>query len=283
MKKLAFICFKNHKLPFMFEAAQAAGFDLVFVHDGDEPVPQNLPAVCDVWKLPVFSSPDSALRMFADGYQKYGIGGVMTVREEAVIWAARAAACIGSAGISVRAAQLARDKYAMRRAFAAAGLRVPGFVHVRDPGDLAQAAALGFPLVVKPVSGVSSAGVMLARSPQELREWTGAVWQLQARDLARFYDRDATPGLVVEQYVPGPEFVAECFVDADGVHVLAIGEKGQPQGPWFEETVYRQRMDWDSPLLLQTGDAARSAVRALGISMGRRMSNCGWTRTRPRM
>ena len=91
---------------------------------------------------------------------------------------------------------------------------------------------------------------------------------MQERDLSRFYEKTDTPGLVVEQYLPGKEFVAECFVDCDGVHVMAVGDKGHPQGPWFEETIYRLREDLDSVQVMALREAACAGVKALGITMG---------------
>lgn len=268
MKKLALVCHRNAKLSFVFEAARAAGIDLHLIHDPTESVPRGLPAVTDTWCLPVFDEPDLALQAFAAGYQDRGIGGVLTLREEAIIWTAQAAKHIGTPGIEPQVAARARDKYAMRQTFASAGLRSPAFVRVADPTALAEAMSLGFPLVVKPISGWGSTGVMLAQSAPQLPGLVNAVWDVQSNHLARFYDKGEAIGLVVEQYLPGKEFVVECFVDQDGVHIMAVGDKGQPAGPWFEETIYRQRLDLDNPLIKALCDNARAGVKALGITMG---------------
>ena len=191
-----------------------------------------------------------------DGAEAQGIGGVMTLREEAIIWTAEAARRLGTPGISPAVAALVRNKYRMRQALAQAGLRTPTFAHINDPGDISSVESLGFPLVIKPLAGWGSAGVMLARSVEELHERIRTVWAMQERDLSRFYEKTDTPGLVVEQYLPGKEFVAECFVDGDGVHVMAVGDKGHPQGPWFEETIYRLREDLDSVQVMALREAA---------------------------
>lgn len=268
MKKLALVCHRSAKLSFVFEAAQEAGIELVLIYDKTEHAPDKLPAVSSTWQLPVFDEPEAALEAFAAGVQERGVGGVMTVREEAIIWTSQAAKRIGTPGIEPAVAALARNKYLMRRAFAEAGLRSPGFRYIDNPQDLSQVHALGLPLVIKPLSGWSSTGVMLARSAEELPGLIEAVWEVQSKDLARFYDKDKAAGLVLEQYLPGKEFVVECFVDNEGVHVLAVGDKGQPEGPWFEETIYRQRRDIDHPLIVALCEAAREGVKALGITMG---------------
>lgn len=268
MKKLALVCHRSAKLSFVFEAAQAASIELVLIYDKTEHAPGQLPAVSSTWQLPVFDEPEAALEAFEAGVEERGVGGVMTVREEAIIWTSQAAKRIGTPGIEPEVAALARNKYLMRRAFAEAGLRTPSFRYIENPRDLSQVHALGLPLVIKPLSGWCSTGVMLARSAEELPGLIEAVWEVQSKDLARFYDKDEAAGLVVEQYLPGKEFVVECFVDIEGVHVLAVGDKGQPEGPWFEETIYRQRRDIENPLFVALCEAAREGVKALGITMG---------------
>ena len=266
---LALVCHRNHRMSFVFEAAQAAGVRLVLIHDASEnEPPRGLPGVMGHWALPVFGDPEAALKEFVDGALTRGIGGVMTLREEAIIWTAEAARRLGTPGIPPSVAALVRNKYRMRQALAQAGLRTPAFAHINDPGDISSVESLGFPLVIKPLAGWGSAGVMLARSVEELHERIRTVWAMQERDLSRFYEKTDTPGLVVEQYLPGKEFVAECFVDGDGVHVMAVGDKGHPQGPWFEETIYRLREDLDSVQVMALREAACAGVKALGITMG---------------
>lgn len=266
---LALVCHRNHRMSFVFEAAQAAGVRLVLIHDASEnEPPRGLPGVMGHWALPVFGDPEAALKEFVDGALTRGIGGVMTLREEAIIWTAEAARRLGTPGIPPSVAALVRNKYRMRQALAQAGLRTPAFAHINDPGDISSVESLGFPLVIKPLAGWGSAGVMLARSVEELHERIRTVWAVQERDLSRFYEKTDAVGLVVEQYLPGKEFVAECFVDGDGVHVMAVGDKGHPRGPWFEETIYRLREDLDSVQVTALREAACAGVKALGITMG---------------
>ena len=256
-------------MSFVFEAAQAAGIRLVLIYDSSESEPPHgLPGVVGYWRLPVFEDPNAALKEFVDGAETRGIGGVMTLREEAIIWTAEAARRLGTPGIPPSVAALVRNKYRMRQALAQAGLRTPAFAHINDPGDISSVESLGFPLVIKPLAGWGSAGAMLARSVEELHERIRTVWAVQERDLSRFYEKTDAVGLVVEQYLPGKEFVAECFVDGDGVHVMAVGDKGHPQGPWFEETIYRLREDLDSVQVMALREAACAGVKALGITMG---------------
>ncbi|WP_375703430.1 acetyl-CoA carboxylase biotin carboxylase subunit family protein [Bartonella sp. AD13SXNS] len=268
MKKLALVCQRNAKLPFIFEAAQAANIELVMIYDTAESAPTQPAAVSATWQLPVFDNPEAALDAFAAGVKERNIAGVMTLREEAILWTALAAKKINTPSIEPEVAALTRNKYLMRQAFAKAGLRTPKFLYIDNPEDLLQTQTLDYPLVIKPVSGWASTGVMLAKNPEEFSKLIKAVWNVQYKDMARFNDKNKPVGLIVERYLPGKEFVVECFVDTTGVHVLAVGDKGQPEGPWFEETIYRQRCDIDDPLIIALCEAACSGVKALGINMG---------------
>lgn len=92
MKKLALVCQRNAKLPFIFEAAQAANIELVMIYDTAESVPSQHPeAVTSTWQLPVFDNPEAALDTFAAGVKERNIRGIMTLREEAILWTALAA------------------------------------------------------------------------------------------------------------------------------------------------------------------------------------------------
>ncbi|WP_175868295.1 ATP-grasp domain-containing protein [Bartonella gabonensis] len=269
MKKLALVCQRNAKLPFIFEAARAADIELVMIYDTAESAPIQLPtAVTSTWQLPIFDNSEAALNAFAAGAKEHNIGGVITLREEAILWTALAANKINTPSIEPEVAALTRNKYLMRQAFAKAGLRTPRFFYINNPEDLSQVHALDYPLVIKPISGWASTGVMLAKNSTELPDLIKAVWNVQHKDMVRFNDKNKPLGLIIEQYLPGKEFVVECFVDTAGVHVLAVGDKGQPEEPWFEETIYRQRCDIDNPLIIALCEVACAGVKALGINMG---------------
>ncbi|UNF36425.1 hypothetical protein MNL11_04690 [Bartonella krasnovii] len=92
MKKLALVCQRNAKLPFIFEAAQTANIELVMIYDTAESVPTQRPtAVTSTWQLPVFDNPKAALDTFSAEVKERNIAGVMTLREEAILWTALAA------------------------------------------------------------------------------------------------------------------------------------------------------------------------------------------------
>src|SRR4029079_14068373 len=118
-----------------------------------------------------------------------------------------------------------RDKAAMRRALADAGVPQPEFAVFDDPDHVP---AVGFPCVVKPVALSASRGVIRADDPDG------------ARAAARRARAIAGGGpLLVEQYVPGVEVALEGLLRDGTLEVLAVFDKPDPlEGPYFEETVY---------------------------------------------
>jgi carbamoylphosphate synthase large subunit len=78
--------------------------------------------------------------------------------EVMVLTAARLRERLGVPGMSLDAVSGFRDKQLMKERVAAAGLRVPRSARVRTPAEAQAAAArLGYPLVMKPISGAGSA------------------------------------------------------------------------------------------------------------------------------
>lgn len=86
-----------------------------------------------------------------------------------------------------------RDKLAMSRAVAGAGLAVPTFAAVRDAAGVREFGARhGWPVVVKPRMGSSSAGVSLVDGPAgaERPEFDGDALMVQAFDPRQIYHVD---------------------------------------------------------------------------------------------
>ncbi|WP_165497068.1 ATP-grasp domain-containing protein [Rhodococcus sp. ABRD24] len=121
-------------------------------------------------------------------------------------------------------------------------------------------------MVVKLADGFGSLGVIRVDEESGL---SSAIRQSElARQVALGSNEGVDPRLVVEEYLDGPEYVVESLVVDGHVHVLAIGDKGYPQGPFFEAGNYVAPAQLD--------DEARNAIfrevirghRALGINMG---------------
>ncbi|MDQ1739895.1 MAG: hypothetical protein QOE53_1547, partial [Pseudonocardiales bacterium] len=137
------------------------------------------------------------------------IVGVLPGFEFYVPVAAQLAAHLGLPGLEPAAGQRVRDKHLMRRALAAAGIAGPRFRLVSDTSELEAAAAqVGYPLVVKPTRSAGSVGVSLACCLDEVRIAYAAIAYEPTLDLGTRLG----PDVLLEEFVPGPEFSVEGFV-----------------------------------------------------------------------
>jgi biotin carboxylase len=151
--------------------------------------------------------------------------------------AAALASRLGLRGTPPGSALSARDKVAMRLAFAAAGVPQPRFVAIETFDDMARAAnELGYPFVLKPTVGAHSRHIALVGGPDELETKYARVRDAVARE-TRFVFRslaraDATVPLIAEELLDGPQITTTTLVvGRDVVHlgladVVSVRERG---------------------------------------------------------
>ncbi|MFY1670189.1 ATP-grasp domain-containing protein [Plantactinospora sp. WMMB334] len=200
------------------------------------------------------------------------VRGVVTFVEHSVSAAAAVAAALGLPFVSEHTARLARDKYAMRRAFAAAGIPQPHFAPARTTAEArAESERLGFPLVLKPILGGGSKYVLRVDSPDALAEHFGAIrgqsWDTFGYDPLRDSAREEYRGAVLlEQYVPGGEISVESVVQDGHTEVVAIHDKPLPMvGPSFEEVYTATPTVLPIEVQASVQRLTAAAHRALGI------------------
>merc|ERR1719183_2891518 len=99
------------------------------------------------------------------------VDAVTTVVELSVPLVARLCEALGLPGFRPQAVDVARDKYRTRACLAAAGLPTPRNFLIKHEGELVEAAkCVGFPAVLKPVSGAASLGVKKVETERQLRD-----------------------------------------------------------------------------------------------------------------
>lgn len=151
--------------------------------------------------------------------------------EHYVSLAAHAAAALGLPGIAPDGVEPLCHKHRMRRALDAAGLDQPRYRVVSGARSAAAAyAELGPVCVVKPVDQSGSLDVRRAGCEEEA---VGAF-----RRALRSGRGNGSRGLglvLVEEYVRGPEYSVEGYVEDGRVHVLAVTEKILGAEPHFVE------------------------------------------------
>ncbi|MCX5340270.1 ATP-grasp domain-containing protein [Streptomyces atratus] len=192
---------------------------------------------------------------------RHPIAGVVTWDEYTLVPTAELAASLGVPGNSAAAMTACRDKATSRRLFAEHN--VPSATSTRvDTLAEATVAALriGFPVVLKPSSHAASIGVVRVDTPEELP----AAWKFAAAGAGEQGPEGS--GVLVEEYLSGPEISVECVTQHGVTTALAVTRKEVAFAPYFEEVGHT--VDADDPLLPEVAPVAVRAVRALGVTDG---------------
>ena len=197
------------------------------------------------------------------------LAAVVAYDDQAVPLAARVAAALDLPGNPVDAADASRDKVEMKRRFVAAGVPIaPYTLAVGEDAAADWASAHGYPVVVKPVRGSASQGVIRADSELELRQAFRRLRRIVVEQGLDTGDRGDAAQLV-EHYLDGREISVEMLLDGGVVHLLCIFGKPRPlTGPFFEETLYVTPPDLVDRERREAVDLARRAVTALDLQTG---------------
>jgi biotin carboxylase len=258
-------------LPFIFEAAGRAGCLLTVVSLPGTQVPPGLPNVEGVVELDIFGDPGEAHASLESMHATRPFDAIVPVPDVAGPFAADAAERLGLRGIRPEVARICRDKYRQRDAMRQAGLDVPGYRLLDPVADFGgQVAGLSYPLVVKPVNGMASQGVTRADSLADLKAAVDLVQSINAEQLAAYTDASHAErtGVLVEEFIDGPEYCVEAVSSSQGTTVLTITGKGNLQGPYFEERTFITPAPMDPATEARIADAVRVAHRQIGIDFG---------------
>ncbi len=183
-----------------------------------------------------------------------------------------AEAC-GLCGIAPAVARRANFKNDMRACFAQHGVPSPRYevFHGRSAADahevhLAHAlrqfeervtAAVGFPLVLKPVDNMGARGVSLVEHAQNFSH---------ACHAALTHSRSST--LIAEKKLSGPELSLDSFVLDGRLYPIGTADRHIVFAPYFVETGHSMPSEMPRALQKDAHDVLRKAARALGMSTG---------------
>ena len=160
-------------------------------------------------------------------------------------------------------AQIATNKYEMRRAFREAGLSVPRFRRlVMDMSDAELEAVMdetGLPAIVKPTDRSGSRGVykITDRNLSNLRE---------AIDMAcrQSFEHAA----IIESFLNGSEYSCECISDRGRHFMLAITRKFTTGAPHFIETGHIEPSGLSESAVQAVQETVFKGLDALHITCG---------------
>jgi hypothetical protein len=262
---------QNPGLPFVFEAAGRVGCLITLIALPGVRVPDGLPNVEKVVVLDIFGDPGGAHAWLESTHASQPFDAIVTLTEAAGPFTAEAAARLGLRGVDPEAARICRDKYRQRDAMRKAGLDVPGYRLIDPVADIGgQVTDLRFPLVVKPINGLSSQGVSRADDVADLKAAVDLVQGINAEQLGAYADtsRAERTGVLAEEFIDGPEYCVEAVSSPRGTTVLTITDKGNLQGPYFEERTFITPAPLAPDTATRITDAVCAAHRQIGIEFG---------------
>jgi len=236
-------------------AAEALGVGLVVASEGPPPMEMG-----DGYLQIDCTDPKLAAETIVAFGDRVGIDGVVAADDAGVVVAAITGQTLGLRSNTPEAANATRDKGALRQALAAAEVPQPRFAVLEPEDDAgATAAALGYPLVIKPVDRAAGQGVIRVD---------------RAEDLAPLLERlrritGASARVVMESYLPGVEVAVEGIVSGGVLTVLAVFDKPDASdGPFFPETILVTPSRLAREVTRECERVAQAALEAIGITHG---------------
>jgi biotin carboxylase len=192
------------------------------------------------------------------------VRGVLTYDETRVLLAAQIAAALGIAHLDPAAAARCRDKLATRRALASAGVPSARAHHVRTLAEARAAGEqVGYPIVLKPRGLAGSIGVTRVDDPDGLEH------AFETGEHAHLEGVSPLDGLLVEEYLDGPEVSVDCAVLDGRVEIATIAQKRVGFAPFFEEVGHVVAPLAGSSLpVRRIREVVVAAHRALGVERG---------------
>lgn len=158
---------------------------------------------------------------------------------------------------SMECTRISTNKYAMREAFRAAGVSVPGFLKVDAGTPVEEVKALKLPVIVKPTDRSGSRGIT------KLTDWSSFF---EARELA--VENSFEKKAIVEEYLTGEEYSCECISYRGVHHFLALTKKYTTGAPHFIETAHLEPSGLSEVQKEKIKKAVFQALDALKVENG---------------
>lgn len=206
------------------------------------------------------------------------IAGVLTCEERYVEMANAIAGELALPANTMETAFACRDKHLMRAAFARRRVPTAQSVLVRSVSEATSAAKqIGFPVVVKPRSLSGSIGVQYLSNAFELEQSLVGISDVIGEGVLQ------RKGVLIEEYLSGPEVSVESVVVDGKVEIAAITRKQLGFHPFFEELGHMVSPHEPVADAKRIGEAVHQAHRALNIQRGVTHAELRLTPSGPRM
>ncbi len=249
MKKKLAIIGANESITILIEKAKSLGYEThVFAWKCGDPGER----AADYF-YPISLSEKE---MILEKCREIGVCGVCSITSDfAAPVVAFVARNLGLPGNPEMTDVVARNKYEMRKAFAKTGVIYnPKFVEIDENSNLDIIQNLHFPVIVKPTDRWSSKGITRVDNVDDLK--------IAVRNaIDESYNKKA----IVEEFVEGPEYSAECIVYNGEPTVLAFTKKKTTGFPHYIETGHVQPSDISVNKQISIVNIVKTAIKSLGI------------------
>jgi biotin carboxylase len=221
---------------------------------GDSPrraLPPSLkPYLADYLQVPAIMNENDVIKRVHAWLKGRSVDRVLANWEPLVILAARLRERFGLPGMTVDQVTGFRDKQLMKERVKAAGLRVPHSFRASSEKEIRAAAErLGFPMIVKPISGVGSADTFKVSSKPELESAIAAIRHVQE--------------VSCEEFIEGEEFTFDtvCIDGKPAYENIAA---------YLPNPLIARTNEWISPVIITVRDMQQPRLRP-GITLGRKV------------
>jgi biotin carboxylase len=221
---------------------------------GDAPrqgLPKNVkPYLHDYLQVPRIMDEDDVIKRVSAWLRGKRIDRVLANWEPLVILAARLRERFGLPGMSVDQVTGFRDKQLMKDRVKAAGLRVPYAFKVKTEREIREAAEkIGFPLILKPISGAGSADTYKVNDKKELETAIAAMRHVEVASC--------------EEFIEGEEFTYD---------TVCIGGKPAYENvaAYLPKPLIARTNEWLSPVIITVRDLEQPKLKP-GITLGRKV------------
>lgn len=298
---VVFVCAGLKSKKFIYERAAELGVRSIIVdhHDSWSQEMVNEGIISQFVSVDMSQSSEEVYKQTLQMIQQVGgVDAITTFIELSVPLVSRLCEAMGLPGMTPAAVDAARDKHATRAVLKKAGLPTPKNMLISSATEVVQAGQhVGFPAVLKPVSGAASLGVKKVTSMEELKacydEIAAELGSLVVSSGALVKGDNSENGvaanamvdltLLLEQYLDGPEFDIDVVVSDGKWQFAAVSDNGPTLEPYFNET-------WAVSPSLQpkqeqaaVKDLAVKSVEALGFDSGVFHVECKFTSNGPQL
>jgi carnosine synthase len=244
----------------------------------------------------IFAEAVRLIQQLGDDGVTGSVDAVCTFCELSVPLVSRLCETFGLPGMKPDCVDIARNKHATRAALKAAGLPTPRNILITSEAEVETAGAkVGFPAVLKPVSGAASLGVMKVLSMEDLKRCfkettdemrtlvvsNGALVKGGSDGVEASNAIDMT--MLLEQYLDGPEVDIDVVFSNGKWRYAAVTDNGPTLEPYFNETwgVCPSILPKEQQAALK--DLAVKSVEAIGFTSGVFHVECKMTSTGPQL